>query len=180
MAAHEQSIGATNEWYTPPHIFEALGETFDMDVASPGRLMTPWIPAREFITERSLETPWRGLVWMNAPFGGRMGLVPWLEKFVAHGNGIALTPDRTSAPWWQRFAPRMDGILFVAPKIKFVSYDGRPNRSPAQGTCLMALGVRGVAALERATAALGPLLVSNGRRPSTGPSSPSLSQEKEP
>jgi hypothetical protein len=38
---------------------------------------------------------------MNPPFGGRNGLAPWLDKFFANGNGIALTPDRTSAPWWQ-------------------------------------------------------------------------------
>jgi hypothetical protein len=27
---------------------------------------------------------------MNAPFGARMGLVPWIKKFIEHGNGICL------------------------------------------------------------------------------------------
>lgn len=150
MALHEQCVGATDEWYTPPHVFEALGCTFDMDVASPGKAVTPWIPATYFVRTDSLEYTWRGFIWMNAPFGGRNGLVPWLEKFFQHSNGIALVPDRTSAPWWQRFAPMADSILFVAPKLKFIGADGKPGASPAQGTCLMAAGERAVDALNMA------------------------------
>jgi hypothetical protein len=150
MALHEQSVGATDEWYTPSHVFEALGCVFDMDVASPGQSVTPWIPAKIFITELSLMQPWQGFVWMNAPFGPRNGIVPWLERFFDHGNGIALVPDRTSAPWWQRYAPRAALILFAAPKIQFLDGNGTPGRSPAQGTCLLAAGARGCAALTRA------------------------------
>lgn len=140
MALHEQCTGATDEWYTPPHVFKALQCRFDVDVASPGRDVTPWIPAEHFVTACSLGTPWEGRVWMNPPFGGRNGLVPWLEKFFNHGNGIALVPDRTSAPWWQSYAPRADLVLFVAPKLKFIGADGKPGKSPAQGTCLLAVG----------------------------------------
>ena len=45
MALHEQCVGATDEWYTPPHVFDALDCRFAMDVASPGRDVTPWIPS---------------------------------------------------------------------------------------------------------------------------------------
>lgn len=140
MALHEQSVGATDEWYTPPHVFAALGCAFDMDVASPPTDITPWIPARRFIRKDSLERSWEGFIWMNPPFGGRNGLVPWLNKFFQHGNGIALVPDRTSAPWWQQFAPRSRMILFVSPKLKFIAANGKPGTSPAQGTCLFGIG----------------------------------------
>lgn len=152
MALHEQCVGATDEWYTPPHVFDALGCQFDIDVASPGQQITPWLPAKRFITVDSLSEKWMGFVWMNAPFGGRNGLVPWLRKFFAHGNGIALTPDRTSAPWWQEFAPQADLIMFVAPKLKFIGQDGQPGASPAQGTSLMAIGRDGCHALHQANA----------------------------
>lgn len=159
MALHEQSVGATSEWYTPPHVFRALGCGFDTDVASPGQSVTPWIPAHNFIQACSLTAEWYGFAWMNPPFGKRNGLVPWLEKFFAHGDGIALTPDRTSAPWWQQFAPRADAILFVAPKLKFIGADGKPGTSPAQGTCLMGVGRRSLEPLYRAHAeGLGVLL----------------------
>jgi hypothetical protein len=159
MALHEQCVGATDEWYTPPHVFAALGHSFDLDVASPGQYRTPWIPAAEFVTFKSLERRWSGFIWMNPPFGPRNGLVPWLTKFFEHGNGIALVPDRTSAPWWQQFAPQADLILFVSPKLKFIGADGQPGASPAQGTCLMGVGDRSHEPLLRAEAnGLGVLL----------------------
>lgn len=146
-----QSVGETDEWYTPPHVFDAFGCRFDLDVASPGTEVVPWIPAERCLTAASLESDWSGFVWMNPPFGGRNALIPWLEKFARHGNGICLVPDRTSAPWWQSYAPWMDAVLFATPKIKFISSDGKSSGTPAQGSCLMALGKQGSEALERAT-----------------------------
>jgi hypothetical protein len=152
MALHEQSVGATDEWYTPPRVFEALGYPFDLDVASPGPSVVPWIPASRHIgrDDDGLKLSWDGFVWMNPPFGARNGLVPWLTRFIVHGDGVCLVPDRTSAPWWQFSASNMDLILFVGGKIKFIGADGNPGTAPAQGTCLMALGVRGQSALHQA------------------------------
>lgn len=163
MALHEQSVGTTDEWYTPPHVFKALGCTFDMDVATTHPPI-PWVPATRWWDKNSLERMWVGFIWMNPPFGGRNGISPWLEKFFAHGNGIALTPDRTSAPWWQRFARQADSILFVSPKLKFIGADGMPGDSPAQGTCLMASGERAVDALNMAQSkGLGLICIPSGR-----------------
>lgn len=150
MALHEQCVGATDEWYTPSHVFQALGCIYDDDVASPGGHITQWIPAKRFITRDSLSIDWTGFVWMNPPFGGRNGLIPWLDKFFVHANGIALVPDRTSAPWWQMFAPKADLALFVSPKLKFIGEDGKPGASPAQGTTLLASGRQAVEACQRA------------------------------
>ncbi len=147
-----QGVGLSDEWYTPPAVFQVLQCEFDMDVASPGAEIVWWIPAREHITAGSLQREWSGFVWMNPPFGGRGSLVPWLQKFVRHGNGICLVPDRTSAPWWQECAPRMGQILFVSPKLRFIRGDGKKADCPAQGTCLMSVGERGYEALQRATA----------------------------
>lgn len=170
MALHEQSVGATDEWYTPPHVFEAMGVTFDMDVASPGGEVTPWIPAHEFV-RKGVVVPWEGFIWMNPPFGGRNGLAPWLKRFIEHGNGIALVPDRTSAPWWQAYAARASLTLAVARKIQFLSPTPGPRKkpapnmpgfyvgtSPAQGTTLLACGMLGCQALTNAAdAGLGSL-----------------------
>lgn len=150
MALHEQSAGKTNEWYTPRHVFDALGCRFDMDVAAPLDRRFVCVPTNHWILQDSLKQQWRGFVWMNPPFGGRNGLIPWLQKFFDHGDGIALTPDRTSAPWWQQYAPMSRAILFISPKLEFISIDGKPGESPAQGTCLFAAGNMGTAALYRA------------------------------
>ena len=141
--------GQSDEWYTPKYVFDALGCTFDLDVAN-GAVGGAHVPCRASIGADSLSMPWRGYLWMNPPFGGRNGLVPWLDKFFAHGNGIALVPDRTSAPWWQAAAKRADSILFVDGKIKFERPDGSVGRQPGNGTCLMAVGWDGRKALQRA------------------------------
>jgi hypothetical protein len=145
-----ETKGRSDEWYTPQYIFDALACTFDLDVAHPAGAST-FVPAGEVYSEGSLEKPWHGFVWMNPPFGGRNGVVPWLARFAAHGNGIALVPDRTSAPWFQRFAPQMDAILFVSPKVKFVRPDGTVGASPSNGTALFGMGARACKALTSAT-----------------------------
>lgn len=149
MSSWEPSLGASDEWYTPKYIFDALGETFDLDVAAPVS-GGPHVPAKSWHCQNSLSMPWYGFVWNNAPFGGRNGLVPWLDKFFEHGNGIALTPDRTSAPWWQDAAGRSSALMLIGGKVKFERPDGSVGKSPGTGTTLFAAGWRGVDALLRA------------------------------
>jgi len=149
--SHWETAGASDEWYTPGYVFDALGERFDIDVAHPGDA-TCCVPAARWLTSDGaggLGHDWAGFIWMNPPFGGRGALAPWLEKFFDHGNGIALTPDRTSAPWFWDAWGRADRVLFTR-KIRFLRPDGTEGVSPSNGTCLWAAGDRAAAALERA------------------------------
>ena len=142
--------GKSNDWYTPAYIFDALGERFDIDVAAP--VEGPrYVPAAHWYSSRGLEQGWTGFVWMNPPFGHQSTKRAWLRKFFDHGDGIALLPDRTSAPWWQEFAPKASAVLFVAPKIKFERPDGSLGEQPGTGTTLLAAGDRGRDALIRAS-----------------------------
>lgn len=149
MAAYEKQ-GESDEWYTPKYIFDAMNVRFDLDVASPecGPL---YVPTSRYISERSLETDWQGFVWMNPPFGHQNTKRKWLSKFFKHGDGVALLPDRTSAPWWQEYAPRADAVLFVSPKVKFVRPDGSIGEQPGTGTTLLASGAKGKQALINAS-----------------------------
>lgn len=144
-----EATGKTDEWYTPAYIFDALGTTFDMDVATAWKAPSH-VPAHARIYRDSLKCGWYGFIWMNPPFGARNGLTPWLEKFFEHGNGIALVPDRTSAPWFQSAAKRATAVLFLSPKVKFERPDGSVGKSPGCGTALLAIGSRGVEALHNA------------------------------
>lgn len=146
--SHWEAPGKTSEWYTPPEIFAALGCRFDMDVATPYG-GTGIVPADRLVSEGSLSKQWEGFVWMNPPFGGRNSIAAWLRKFFDHGNGIALTPDRTSAPWFQEAWKRADLVLFT-PKLKFIRPDGSRGRSPSNGTALWAAGETAASALRRA------------------------------
>lgn len=149
MGAWEPCLGASDEWYTPRYVFNALGVRFDLDVAN-AAVGGANVPCVSSYGSDSLSRDWTGFIWMNPPFGGRNGLIPWLDKFFAHGNGIALTPDRTSSPWWQDANRRADATLFIAGKVKFERPDGSIGKSPGTGTTLFAAGGRATAALLQA------------------------------
>lgn len=149
-----EATGKSDEWMTPEYIFDALEAAFDLDVAAP-RLGPKHVPTTAHFYEGSLKEDWFGFVWMNPPYGGRNSLDPWIKKFLNHGNGIALVPDRTSAPWFQQIFERADMILFVFDKIKFEREDGTVGASPGNGSALFACGRKGVQALMRAHGVLG-------------------------
>jgi len=141
--SHWESTGKTDEWYTPKWLFDALGCQFDLDVSPADD--NSHVPANSGL-RHGLDDAWSGFVWMNPPFGGRNGIEPWLQKFINHRDGIALTPDRTSAPWFQKWAPKADALAFL-PKVRFVRPDGTEGKSPSVGTCLWAKGARAFYAL---------------------------------
>jgi hypothetical protein len=138
----------SDEWYTPPEIFDALRLTFDLDPCSAGA-GRDHVPARQRFTkdDDGLSQPWHGLVWMNPPFGKRNGHVPWLQKFCSHPDGIALVSARTSSAWFHEFVPMMTNILFPLGKTKFHRPDWTPGPSPWSGIVLMARGSRCSSAL---------------------------------
>lgn len=148
--SHWEAPGRSDEWYTPEYVFDALGCRFDLDVASPEDVSKTHVPCTDWLFHDSLNEPWFGFVWMNPPFGGRNSIEPWLDKFFSHGNGIALTPDRTSAPWWQGAFSRCEVALHVKKKIRFLRPDGTEGKSPSTGTTLFACGTQGAFALLRA------------------------------
>jgi len=149
MAEHENCIGESDDWYTPPEIFNALGVTFDLDPCSPGP--GHWVPARRVYTaaDDGLNKPWHGTVFMNPPFGGRNGHVPWLVKFLDHGDGVAIVRAYTSSAWWHDHMHRAEILLFPRGKTKFIRPDGSIGRAPGHGVVLVGMGSGGRHALYR-------------------------------
>ena len=94
-----QSSETSDDYFTPKWLFDTLGVEFDLDVCCPpeGPLYTP---CKSFFTQESdgLSSDWHGLVWMNPPFSGTTN---WINKWIAHGNGIALVPF-SRARWFSR------------------------------------------------------------------------------
>jgi hypothetical protein len=138
-------VRGNEEYYTPRLIFVAMACMFDLDPASPGRDVVPWVPSKHHftLTDNGLERPWRGFVWLNPPYS-RDGLPRWLEKFRQHGDGVCCVADRTSTKWWQTLCGNADLILQVNKKIDFISDESGKN---ALGSSLVAYGERGVKAL---------------------------------
>ena len=140
MAEFENSIGESDEWYTPPEIFKALDCTFDLDPCSPGA--DHWVPANKIYTkgDDGLTQKWEGFIFMNPPFGGRNGHVPWLDKFIEHGNGIAIVRSYTSSKWFHDYMEKADILLYPKGKTKFVRPDGTIGKAPGHGIIFVGMG----------------------------------------
>jgi DNA N-6-adenine-methyltransferase Dam len=134
---HERGwIAGSSEWYTPPHVFEALGIEFDLDPAAPPGGV-PWIPARRCFTREDdgLRRQWRGRVWLNPPYGRETRV--WLRRLADHGDGVALVFARTDTAWFRESTPRATAICFIAGRLRFVPGDGRGERSTAGAPSLL-------------------------------------------
>lgn len=136
MSTHERTTGSC-EWYTPPWLFEAMGIAFDLDPCDRlGRT-----PAANHFGSHGLEKEWYGTVWLNPPYGAkRYDIVPWLEKFCEHGDGVAIVPNRTATKWWQDVAHSSELLIFIEGKVKFLRPDGTEGKSPGYGNVLVAIG----------------------------------------
>ena len=134
--SHESPAARTVEWYTPPELFRALGLSFDLDPASPpGGL--PWVPAaRHFsIDDDGLNRPWQGRVWLNPPYGRRVGA--WLDRLAAHGDGLALVFARTDTAWFERAFRAATAVCFIRGRLHFISGDGDPAPGAAGAPSLL-------------------------------------------
>lgn len=151
-----------DECYTPQYIFNPLGCRFDLDPASPGKdVVLCVVPADHIYTKSDdgLTKPWWGFVWLNPPYG-RDILKKWTARFAEHGNGVILVKDQTSTRWYRELSARADLILSLNKKIPFIRPGVEKPRAFPIGHHLIAIGERGVAALENAhRAGLGKLLI---------------------
>ena len=125
--------GATNDWLTPPYIFEALG-FFDLDPCA--SVNQPWTTAYRMIfpPEDGLTARWKTKerVWLNPPYGQET--YKWLNKLSTHaGGGIALTFARTETKgFFESVWGRAHSILFLSGRIRFhLPVTGERGRSNA-------------------------------------------------
>ena len=126
----------TDEQYTPKSLFDQLGLTFDLDVASPidNKAHVPALRRYTQIDDGLIQA-WEGRVWMNPPFSK---VTPWVDKFIEHNNGIALLVVSRSY-WFAKLWEVSDGIVNTENNLKFDRPDGTKNSISFQ-TFLFALG----------------------------------------
>lgn len=117
---HESTYNESVEWYTPRSIFDSLGIEFDLDPASPGKDIVPWISAKRHLTieDSGLLARWEGNIWLNPPYGDETP--DWLGKLANHGRGIALLFTRPDTRWFHRYVPLSDAICLVKGRIGFI------------------------------------------------------------
>lgn len=145
---HAPVEGATDEWYTPPGVFRALGLRFDLDPCAPA-FGADWIPADHRYTREDggLNRPWFGRVWLNPPYGREAGA--WVNRLARHGDGIALVFSRTDVRWWHAAVPSATAVCFIRGRLTFIPGAGQKAPGNSGGpSALIAWGDENAAALE--------------------------------
>lgn len=146
VGGHEPRHPTYVDWLTPPHVFESLNLSFDLDPAASVN-GTDHVPAGHHYTSNGLERDWFGIVWMNPPYGDDVGA--WVSRFVEHGKGVALLFNRSDTRWWQDLVPRCDCVCFVRGRLKFLRGDGVGTLGNAGApSILLGMGDSGAMAVE--------------------------------
>ena len=136
---NEATVAGTEVWLTPPYIIEALG-AFELDPCA--SLDRPWDTARHHYTieDNGLEQEWFGRVWLNPPYGPKLG--PFLEKLSNHsGGGVALVFARTETKAFFDYVwDRATAIFFIKGRIKFHKPNGELAGTSGSPSVLIAYG----------------------------------------
>lgn len=126
LAVHFSS--ATDLWATPQAFFDsvAIEFPFQLDVcALPENAKCPryFTPAQD-----GLAQVWKGVCWMNPPYGREIG--KWVKKaFESAQEGatvVCLLPARTDTAWWHDYAAKGE-VRFLRGRLKF---GGQKNSAP--------------------------------------------------
>ena len=120
---------ATCEWETPQELFYRLNAQyhFETDVCATAENAK----CGKFYTKEQdgLKQDWRGVCWMNPPYGKEIG--KWMEKAYAESRTagatvVCLVPARTDTAWWHDYAMK-GNIQFLRGRLKF---GGCKNSAP--------------------------------------------------
>lgn len=127
--------GATNDWITPPHILQALGE-FDLDPCECVRQPWPCAKRAYTVVDDGLKQPWDGRVYCNPPYGNEAW--PFLRRMADHGDGISLIFARTETRLFQQHVwNEADAILFLAGRLHFHYPDGAQAKGNSGGPSIL-------------------------------------------
>ena len=137
-------VSGGDDYYTAKWIFDGLNLEFDLDPCSP--VVGGSVPAktRYNIEDDGLSRQWFGLVWMNPPYSKP---TPWVDRFLSHGNGIALLPF-TTGKWWFNMWNHADVVMPISHRHKFDRADGT-TRTITFNTALYGIGEVAVQAIQR-------------------------------
>tara|TARA_B100001250_G_scaffold37972_1_gene30289 strand:- start:82 stop:642 length:561 start_codon:yes stop_codon:yes gene_type:complete len=137
-AKKDGSVNKSNDWWTPREVFINLDIEFDLDVASPIGGVN-YIPAKNYYTkaDNGLIQDWYGTVWCNPPYGRDLNL--WMEKFINHGQGIALIFARTDTLVFHNLVLKADALTFKRKRIAFYNPNFKKNTS-GTGSLFVAMG----------------------------------------
>lgn len=119
MAVHFSS--ETDMWATPQHLFDQLNEQFRFETDVCATAENAKCAQFYTVEQNGLAQDWRGVCWMNPPYGRTIGA--WVKK--AHDSAVqngatvvCLVPARTDTKWWHEHCMHGE-ITFIRGRLKF-------------------------------------------------------------
>lgn len=112
----------SEEWGTPQTLFNRLNKEFNftLDIcASKENAKCHKYYTKE---EDAMKKEWGGVIWMNPPYGRRIG--NWVKKAketAQQGKAtvVCLLPARTDTAWWHDYAMKANEIRLIRGRLKF-------------------------------------------------------------
>ena len=123
----------TPEWATPQELFDRLNRQYGPFTLDPCCTEANAKCAERFtVAEDGLEQKWTGRVFMNPPYGRKIGKWIW-KAYCATRSGeaeivVCLVPARTDTAWWHDLC--MTGeVEFIRGRVYF-EQEGKSDRAP--------------------------------------------------
>lgn len=110
----------TDMWETPQAFFDALNDEFKFDVDVCALPQNAKVEKYYTPEQDGLSQVWRGVCWMNPPYGREIG--GWVKKaYDSAKDGatvVCLLPSRTDTKWWHDYCMRGE-IRFIRGRLRF-------------------------------------------------------------
>jgi phage N-6-adenine-methyltransferase len=112
---------AKDDWETPDNLFNDLDKEFTFTLDPCCFPHTAKCSTYFTLKENGLVQDWRGVVFMNPPYGRETG--KWVSKaFEEASKGcivVCLIPSRTDTKWWHSYCMRATEIRFLTRRLTF-------------------------------------------------------------
>lgn len=120
MKVHYSS--KSDSWETPQDLFDDLNEKYHFDIDVCATRENAKCEKFYSIEDNGLEKEWKGVCWMNPPYGRQIG--KFIKKaYEASKNGatvVCLIPSRTDTKWWHDYCMK-GNITFIKGRLKFIN-----------------------------------------------------------
>lgn len=131
----------SDEWATPPHVFEQIDDLFgpfDLDPCC--RVETRKAPHYFVKADDGLARAWGyPSVFVNPPYSNPR---PWIVKAIEQirlrftRRVVMLLPAATDTTWFHDLVLPHADVIFMRGRVKFYGWKGTPIGSPKAGTIL--------------------------------------------